>query len=316
MLKFINYQWYRFKYTNAPYLNLSSPVDVSLELSSYCTNACGYCYHSTPRNLPFKKGFMSHSLAIKILNEAADIGVNSLKFNFRGESTMNPRFEDVTAYAKSKARGSTFIDRLTNSNFNFKHTREDIFRGLCNQTKVKVSFDSFIKEIFEEQRTGSKYEATIANIEKFYNYPGRSNELVIQSVRTLRNKDEDLESEIKRRWPSATVSVRDVVEGRVNKDLSSITIRNRDMENRQSCVQAHARLMIAHDGKVQVCCPDIGSKLLIGDANTEHIKDIWKSKKAIEIRKSLIDKTAFKNDPCKTCSSFESYRGYEPPWFS
>jgi len=316
MLQKLRHAIYRYKYVNAPKLNLSKPVDVSLELSSFCTNSCNYCYHSAPKELPFTRGKMSRGLAFKIIDESYGLGVHSLKWNYRGEATMNPIFEEVVAHAKRLARGSIFIDRILNSNFNFKYGREDIFRGLLNQTKVKVSFDSFRKDIFENQRKGSKYEETLANMSKFYNYKNRDNEMVVQAVRTKLNKDEDLEGEIKRRFPSATASIRDVVAGRVNRDLSSVVVKDRDLGNRQSCVQAHARLIINHDGKVTVCCPDIGSKIIVGDANEDHIKDIWKSKEAVEIRRSLKNKTAFEKDPCKGCSSFESYKGFKPLWNS
>ena len=136
MLQFLRYQAYRFRYTNATILDLKKPVDVSLELSSFCTNTCGYCYHASPKDLPFQRGKMSKILASKIIHDAAAIGVNSLKFNYRGESTMNPHFEEITHLAKGLASKGTFIDRVTNSNFNFRNDREDIFRGLCNQSKV------------------------------------------------------------------------------------------------------------------------------------------------------------------------------------
>lgn len=311
MLNKLKYYLYRMKYIHAPKLNLSSPVDLSLELSSFCTNTCGYCYHADPKVLPFTRGKMTKKLAFKIISEGAELGVNSIKFNYRGESTMNPIFEDVTAYAKRMARGMTYIDRITNSNFNFDINREDLFRGLCNQTKVKVSFDSFRKDIFEKQRKGSNYEKTISNMRKFHDYIGRDNEMVVQAVRTTLNADEDLEGEIKKRFPGATASIRDCVSGRVEKDLSETIIKERDDSKRQSCIQAHARLMINHDGKVQMCCPDIKSTLIIGNANTQHIKEIWASKSAIIVRKSLLNGDAFKFDPCRNCSSFETYKGFK-----
>lgn len=316
MFKGIKYQLYRFKYNYAPYLNLTKPVDISLELASYCTNRCGYCYHSDGKEIPFQRGYLHPDLAKKVIWEAADLGVHSIKFNYRGESTLHPKFEEITHEARRLANGSTFIDRLTNSNFNFAYEKESIFRGLCNQTKVKVSFDSFGKDIFEKQRAGSNYEKTLANMTKFYNYPGRDNIFVVQAVRTQANKDEDLEYEIKSRWPSATASIRDVVAGRTTKSISEIVVRKREEENRQSCIQAHARLIVNHDGKVTVCCPDIGSKLVVGDLNKESITTVWNSKKALEIRKSLKNKTAFEQDPCKTCSSFESYKNFEKRWDS
>ena len=307
---------YRFKYVYGREIPLSKPVDVSLELASYCTNSCGYCYFSDRKNLPFKSGFMDTDLALRIIDDAAAIGVHSLKFNYRGESTMHPDFEKITRHAKNLAGGSTFIERLTNSNFNFKPDRDDILRGLLNQTKVKVSFDSFIKEIFEAQRKGSKYERTLANIDKFYHYPKRKTELVIQSVRTMQNKDEDLEAEIKRRWPSATASIRDVVSGRVDKDLSKVVVKDRDFSNRQSCIQAHVRLIVRHDGLVGPCCPDISGKLTLGDAKRETLREIFGSQAAKNLRRDLKLKSAFEKSPCKSCSSFESFKSYKAPWNS
>lgn len=308
------YTIYRDRYINASTQNHQKPIDVSLELSSFCTNTCGYCYHGDPKKLPFKRGKMSLELAIKVIHEAAELKVHSLKYNYRGEATMNPIFEKVAVLARDMAYQGTFIDRIINSNFNFDINREDIFNGLLAMTKVKVSFDSFKKNVFEKQRRGSNYEKTLANIQKFHDMPERETKLVIQSVRTKLNADEDLETEIKNRFPNATASIRDVVSGRVdNQDIKDMVIKERDPDNRQSCVQAHARLLVSWDGKAQVCCPDIGSKLVVGDCTKEHLKDIWLSERAIAIRKSLLDKTAFEKSPCKNCPSHESYKGYVPP---
>lgn len=310
---------YRLKYRFAPYLHLTKPVDVSLELASTCNLACKYCYHSDEKNLPFKKGFMHLETAYKIINSCAMIEVNSLKFNYRGESTLHPNFYSIVYRAKELAKGSRFIDRITNSNFNFMTIKENIFEGLACQTKVKVSFDSFIPEVMEKQRVKSNHALVLKNIDYFYNHPHRiksETELVIQSVRTLLNKDEDLEGQIKRRWPEAKYSIRDMVTGRVNADLSSLESKSRNIENRKTCLQAHNRLIFNWDGKAQVCCPDISSKIIVGDINNESVYEIFNSVKAKNIRIDLKNKEAFLYNPCRNCSSFESYDGYKHPWNS
>lgn len=316
ILKTIRYFAYRAKYRYARHLNLTVPVDVSMELASLCNQRCGYCYHADQKNLPFKPGIMPLHTATKIIDEAAALGVQSIKFNYRGESTLSPNFETITAYAKAYASGSTFIDRLTNSNFKFAADREDIFHGLCNQTKVKVSFDSFIPEVMEEQRAGSIHALAMKNIDRFYNHPLRKNtEIVIQAVRTKLNKDEDIEGQVKRRWPEAGVSVRDMVGGRVEKDLSALENRVRG-QGRKSCIQAHARLIFDINGKAQPCCPDIGSKINLGDINKQSLYSIFNGLPAKWLRQDLKTGEAFKSNPCKTCSSFESYEGYSHGWNS
>ena len=309
----MNYAAYRYYYTNARSLDHRVPIDVSLELSSQCNLACEYCYHSDPKKLPFARGQMKFETACKIIAESYAFAVNSLKFNWKGESTMHPAFCKLTKMAKELASGGTFIDRITNSNFKFDINRDDIFEGLSYQTKVKVSFDSFIPEVMEKQRRLSSHEKTMANIDKFYNWPGRNNTLVIQAVRTQLNKDEDLEGEVKKRWPSAKLSVRDMVSGRVQKNLDELEVKQRDLREREPCIQAYARLVFNHEGKAFPCCVDIGEKLCLGDINTHNIEQIFTSYTAKTLRSNLESRSAFVSDPCKTCSSFESYKGYEPP---
>lgn len=317
MISKIKHALYRTKYVYGSKLPLRSPVDVSLELSSSCNMSCGYCYHGDKKNLPFKTGMMSYITAHKIIYSAWEAGVHSLKFNYRGESTLNPIFGDMTALAKRLAGGSTFIERLTNSNFKFDSDRSDIFRGLCNQTKVKVSYDSFDKKVFEAQRIGGNHDTTTRNIDLFYNHAYRKNtEIVIQAVRTTANKDEDIAHLAKKRWPEATISIRDMVAGRVEKDVSALENKTRDDSERQSCTQAHVRLMFDWQGRAGVCCPDIKNELIVGDIYKNSVKEIFNSEKARLIREELKNGKAFDRNPCKNCSSFESYKGFTPSWTS
>lgn len=306
------YRAYRETYINAPRLALQVPVDVSLELSSFCNMGCTYCYHGDKKNLPFKQSWMLPETIKAILNQAAEAGVHSVKFNWRGESTMNPFFAQATAWAKKLASGSTFIDRLTNSNFKFDTSRDDIFVGLGHQTKVKVSYDSFRPEVFERQRRLGNHALTTANIDKFYNWPGRKTALVIQAVRTSLNADEDIAGEAKKRWPEATISIRDMVEGRVERDLTAIKHKERDYSERQSCVQAHARLIFDWDGTAVPCCPDIKQKLVIGNIREKTLLEIFNSQEALRLRRDLLSLKAFESLPCKNCSSFETFKGYKP----
>jgi radical SAM protein with 4Fe4S-binding SPASM domain len=279
--------------------------------------ACTYCYHADKKNLPFMMRKMPFKTASRILMQGAELGVHSVKTNWRGESTLNPRFHDITKLAYDLADGMTYLDRLTNSNFKFDTRREDIFKGLCYQTKVKVSYDSFNKEVFEKQRALGDHDLTTANIDKFYNYPGRDNEIVIQAVRTQNNKDEDFESEIAKRWPSAKLSVRDVVEGRLDKDIDDLLVKDRDASHRQSCLQAHVRLIFDWNGQATACCPDIRNEINLGNIHERTMYEIFNGYQAKALRHQLKNKSAFQfRDVCKNCSSHETYCGFKPSWDS
>lgn len=316
----LRYQIYRAKYRWGRHLPLKKPVDVSLELASKCNMRCGYCYHNDKATLPFQLGIMEASTAKLIISDAAAFGVHSLKFNWKGESTLNPAYTSITSYAKSLAGGTTFIDRLANSNFKIPRAiREDRFQGLANLTKVKISYDSFRKEVFESQRLGGNHDLTTENIHLFYNHPERiksETQMVIQAVRTKLNKDEDIAHECKKRWPEAQISIRDMVEGRVEKDLDDLTHKKRDASERQSCIQAHVRLIFNWKGEAYPCCPDVGEKLKLGDIWKQSMTEIFNGAPACGLRYRLKNKKAFLYDPCKNCSSFESYTGFKPNWES
>jgi radical SAM protein with 4Fe4S-binding SPASM domain len=316
MVEFLKYFKYRVDYNYAHILRHKVPIDIMLELSSHCNMRCSYCYHADQDNLPFQKNHMPLDIAKKIIKDAAENGVKSLKFNYKGESSLNPNYFEITTYARSFRRGSTFIDLLANSNFKFPTNREDIFLGLCNLTKVKISYDSFTPDVFETQRAGGIHALTTANIDKFYNHPSRiknETKMVIQAVRSHLNKDEDIYSLSKARWPDADVSIRDAVGGRVAGFEAE---RKRDASNRQACRQSFARLVFTSDGFCQVCCPDLGGKLKIGHINESTVYELFNSYKAKKIRAGLKNKSGFDSDPCKTCSSFESYKNYKPSWDS
>lgn len=306
---------YRYNYTRAPKLNHKKPIDVSLELASECNQRCSYCYHAD--KVPFTKGMMKWEVAQLIIAQAADLEVPSIKMNWKGESTLNPNFARITRLAKDHANRTTFIERLTNSNFKFGSLREDIFEGLSHQTKVKVSFDSFIPGVMEKQRAGSNPILAEKNITTFYNRPKRETEIVIQAVITKLNENEDIEGEVKKRWPSATVSIRNMVAGRVeNKFVEEVENKKRDTENRQSCIQAHARLVFNWDGIAFPCCVDISESMPLGDIKKVDLDKIFRGEKAKDLRVALLDKSAFSCGTCKKCSSFESYGGYKAPWLS
>jgi len=306
----IRHTLYRLKYRYGQHLPLKVPVDVSLELASHCNMRCAYCYHADQKNLGFTKDYMTLSTATVIIDQAAEFGVSSLKFNWKGESTLNPMFSRILHHAAKY----NFVEKIINSNFKFTKRRDEILEALCTLDKVKISFDSFRKDVFETQRAGGKWHITCDNINRFYNHPLRNKtKIVIQAVRTNLNKDEDIAGQVRERWPEAEVSIRDMVSGRVDKDLTGLENKERKGE-RQSCLQAHVRLIFNKEGYVFPCCPDIKEKMCFGNIWDEDIEGLFSRGRSL--RKDLKNLSAFDRDPCKNCSSFETFVGYKPSWQS
>ena len=274
------------------------------------------CYHAKPKEITFSRGLMPGETAEKIISEAARCNVHSLKFNWKGEPTLNTEIYSISHFAKSLAKGSRFIDRIINSNFKFNSDRDDIFEALKMMTKVKVSFDSFNANVFEEQRDRGSHGKILDNIDKFYHMKNRDNILVIQAVRTALNKDEDIKTMAERFWPKALVSIRDMVSGRVDSDLSHIETKKRSFDERTACIQAFSRLIFNIDGSAFPCCPDTKEEACLGNINELSMRVIWNGDKAKRLRENLTNGLAFNFEPCKSCSSFESFKGYKANFHS
>jgi len=317
MRNILNNFIYRFKYNYGRYLNLETPIDVTLELSSFCNAKCAYCYHAD-KKIKFKKGHMPKQIALKILRQARELQVPSVKFNFKGESTLNPYYSEILLEAKKLSTDYIFQDRIVNSNFGFIKNKDEILNALTTVSKVKVSLDSLTKEVYEQQRPGILHEVVLKNIDDFYALKkhDKNNILIIQAVRTQLNKDEDLKTLIKSRWPKALISIRDMVGGRCESDLTNLEVKSREFKKRIPCKQAFARLIFDYEGNATMCCPDIENNLCLGNVNERHLYGLFNSDKAIKIRKDILNGLAFLYSPCNNCSSFESYGGYKGSWKS
>ena len=115
----------------------------------------------------------------------------------------------------------------------------------------------------------------------------------------------------KKYWPSASLSVRDVVTGRSEKNYDDLLVKGK-IADRIPCKQAFVRLIFAWDGKCSPCCPNIGMDICLGDIHQSTVKQIFNSFAAWKLREELKSGVAFKKNPCENCSSHESYAGYKP----
>jgi len=69
-----------------------------------------------------------------------------------------------------------------------------------------------------------------------------------------------------------------------------------------SCPQLYQRLVIGSDGRVMMCANDEDTKLAIGDANKQTIREIWHSNKLNQIREIHANDGEYKKLPhCKEC---------------
>ena len=147
--KFQNsFREYRKNWVNAAKnKNINKPLSLDLEIAAICDLACPHCHREylvTPDKI------MNEALYKKMVDEAADMGVPSIKLIWRGEPLLHPKLKEFIIYAKK----SGILEVIINSNatnLDENKSRELIESGL---DLLIYSFDGGTKDTYEKMRPG------------------------------------------------------------------------------------------------------------------------------------------------------------------
>lgn len=275
------------------------PLCVDLETASVCDLACPFCYRqwvATPDKI------MNEEVAMRLIDQAADLGVPSMKFNWRGEPLLNPALPRLIAHAKKRGILDTIIN--TNAtNLDEKKARALIDAGLDH---VIYSFDGGTAESYNKMRPGrfdnNTFDHVYANIRGFAHmraeigspFPFTKIQMILTEetfseqepfFRLFNDVVDDVSvkayTERGGKLSDIDPATRaEIGKGLADRGLSDDTPYWRDADDnlmvavgRFPCEQPYQRLMVAHDGRVAMCCYDWGVEHPVGYADAQAIKD-------------------------------------------
>lgn len=155
------------------------PVHVDLETVAVCDLRCGsseedpqgFCQiwtHEHIRTRGFKehtyiRGYMDPELYHRLIHECAEIGVSSIKLNYRGEPSLHP---EIVAFVRTAAElGFADIMINTNGNGGARKNRE-LFAQLVEAgvTDLMFSVDACTPETYHKQRVGGEWEILLHSV--------------------------------------------------------------------------------------------------------------------------------------------------------
>jgi MoaA/NifB/PqqE/SkfB family radical SAM enzyme len=297
------------------------PLCIDIETAAVCDLACPHCYRqfiATPDKI------ISDDLCYKIIDQAAEMNIPSIKFNWRGEPLLHPKLSDFIKYAKKKGILETIIN--TNATkLNTKISKNLIEAGL---DILIFSFDGGSKKTYEKLRPGrfkkNNFDDVYLNIKNFKSVRESLNSVLpitkVQMVLTEETHEEqDSFFNLFNEYVD-DVSVKQYTERggeldhlkdeliktkKIDKSLKNNELL-RDQkgnlfisEGRLPCEQPYQRMLATYDGKVSMCCYDWGSmhpigyidKLAFEDGKAEYLKvkkQIENKKKGFEMMKPIL----------------------------
>ena len=271
------------------------PHSVDIEVASVCDLACPHCYRqyiATPDKL------ITDELFYRAVDQCAELGVPSIKFNWRGEPLLHPKLPEYIAYAKQKGILETAIN--TNAvTLTAEKSRKLIEAGL---DLMIYSFDGGTAETYNKIRQGrykeNHFEAVCENIQRFHAIreelespfprtriqmvltPDAMNEIdafrqrfepivddVLIKAYEERGWELDLLNDSERQQLKAKQAKLAQVEPAAAEQIQFWKKPNGTLlyaTHRLPCQQIYQRLMVSYDGSVYMCCNDWGNEHPVG----------------------------------------------------
>lgn len=311
---------YRAAWDSAFEVDPPIPLNIDIELASVCNLRCPFCFYGeadwnkrmekkAPDGKPLKR-LMPTEMALRIIDEAAIIGVPALKFNWRGESTLHRDYSKIIQYARDKvikplgymAGGPmvpAFHDLLVNTNANCPDSAID---GLMAATKCMVSLDSTVEETYRAMRVGGDLDHALRTCKTLIRR-GHPN-LWIRRVITKANIAEPFARRVREILGDGKYFISE--HHAFDRGDTNHALYQGDFE-RTYCGYPSQRLMIASDGTCFPCCVDTDGTMKVGDINKQTITQVWRGDPMRYLRATLRD-DVFKSKICKNCESWMAYK--------
>jgi radical SAM protein with 4Fe4S-binding SPASM domain len=286
---------------------LQFPEVISIESSSHCNADCIMC----PREkLTRAKGNMAMDLYRKIIDECARYPrhVRLIQPFMFGEPFINKRLVDMIRYTKQKMPRTPVNVSTNGSLIHPARAQELIDAGL---DKINIDIDGATRETFEAVRIGLNYDQVAENARYLMAVKrqrrSRHPEITVTIINMDRTKDE-IEA-FKALWgPIADHVV-----------VQSYTTWTGNVEDRNvgdqaqvsstsgftfPCKHPWEEFVIAHDGKVSICCLDFDFKVVVGDVSCQSIREIWNSEQITRIRQKMIENRYDELTLCSQCNNY------------
>ncbi|MBI5211979.1 MAG: radical SAM protein [Nitrospirae bacterium] len=307
-----DYWSYRMKWRLAPRVHFVTrfPTHLDIELTNACNLRCVMCPHGFPTP-EFKKtlGFMDEKLLINLIDEGAEKGLCSIKFNWRGEALLHKKLAaKAVSYAKSKG----IVEVALNTNgllLDEEMSAALIESGL---DLIIFSIDGNSKATYEQVRKGGDFDRMLSNVYGFLKMREEKKRTRDMQVRVQMVKMDHNIHEVQdflNRWRPLVDSIS--FQDYTNRGEQDERLKGSHVSTgRLPCPQIWQRMVVAWDGKVIMCCRDWDSKNLLGIIDYDSGKNVeyfWHGEELKRIRKFHLEKRLNEVAACKDCQYKESY---------
>lgn len=291
------------------------PRYYNVELTNRCNMRCEMCKN---REIPsHRKVFMERGLLQRFMREIDGLGRCWLMLVKQGDALVHPRFPEMLSVMR-KAEHRHVITLTTNAyNLNEANVRAVVDNDV---DYVNVSIDSVRPETYKAIR-GVDLQPVLDNVEALRRAvaaaPGCRTRLSVNMVVMRSNADEVEEAE--RYWADkcvfltlqqANVWVLDSAEA----GNDNWTLVNAEGEDRYPCNTPFLNMVLNADGTTSLCCSDWNNQVLLGDFNSQTLREIWQGEAYARVRRCHLENDFSDLSLCRDCAQWKAQPNIFFPW--
>lgn len=232
---------------------------IQFETTTACNATCTMCPLPTMQRT---RGRMTEALFHKIIREGMEMGVTHYIPFLNGEPLIDRRIFDWLDYMAERELTVTLFTNISL----LTPEKADRLAGYANVESVTLSFHGGTKDSYERVM-GLDYDDCKAKAEYFLSVaPYR-----VQVYMTEFEDNAGTVPQFRQTWDGHSF---------VGAYWNWAGDRDSAMNDRRHvpqkpCHRVLEQMTIMWDGRVNLCCMDIEGRVVLGDANTMHLREIW-----------------------------------------
>lgn len=251
---------------------------VEIEINRHCNFRCGFC---PVKDLAKPRAFMSQSLFALVLDRVRDYGASEVSLHHYSEPTLDPELPAKVAQAAERKLG---VRLHTNASL-LDEQKIRALKEAGNISMVVVNLPTIDPDAYARITRSTLYERVLNNLQTMHRY-GLPIYLSINvpidsdqsEVDRINEKFASLFGVSNAWWTTSRAGTLDAPE------YAQIRVTGGRLDG---CMFAMDQVNVSFEGKVFLCCMDYHQTHVLGDLNTESLRNAAESAAAVSLRRKI-----------------------------
>lgn len=263
---------------------IAVPKTLMLELTNSCNHSCLFCYHKHSKRKPTT---MRPEFAMRIIDDAYEMGVRRLALYLLGEPFLYQYLADIIKYAKQKKYEYVYLTTngaLADSN----RVKTVIDAGLDS---IKFSIDAIDRDNYSAVHGVNEFDTVYKNLMWLYDYKVKNDLSIlvyVSSVLTKYNKDMEAICEVfKDKCDELVIVDLENPAGMISDigELLENQTQTLNMHRRElPCSMVFNRIHVTAEGLLTACCADFDNNLVYANLNEQDLATAWNNETITYLR--------------------------------